>query len=123
MYHHPSCEECREGRRSIDVNHTSQLESFICSGSVSGFRIPDSRFPGFPYAREQAQIHAGTIVQNQNGGTGLFTFCEFIMCFLVLLFCHQLNGIYIFFNTSKTLPKEACQHFYSWISGIKLIYF
>ena len=55
MYHHPSCEECREGRRSIDVNHTSQLESFICSG----FRIPvpvpvpvpDSGFPGFPYAR------------------------------------------------------------------------
>ena len=46
MYHHPSCEECREGRRSIDVNHTSQLESFICSGSgsssASGFRIPDS---------------------------------------------------------------------------------
>ena len=51
MYHHPSCEECREGRRSIDVNHTSQLESFICSGSGSGsgsvsgfrfrFRIPD----------------------------------------------------------------------------------
>ena len=41
MYHHPSCEECREGRRSIDVNHTSQLESFICSGSgsVSGFQI------------------------------------------------------------------------------------
>ena len=68
-------------------------------------------------------MHAGTIVQNQNGGTGLFTFCEFIMCFLVLLFCHQLNGIYIFFNTGKTLPKEACQHFYSWISGIKLIYF
>ena len=46
MYHHPSCEECREGRRSIDVNHTSQLESFICSGFRFRFRfrfrIPDS---------------------------------------------------------------------------------
>ena len=53
---------CREGRRSIDVNHTSQLEAFIYfsnsgSGSGSGFRIPDSGFripdsgfPGFPYA-------------------------------------------------------------------------
>ena len=46
-YHHPSCEECREGRRSIDVNYTSQLETFIYllgsgSGSVSG--IPDSHF-------------------------------------------------------------------------------
>ena len=52
MYHHPSCEECREGR-SIDVNHTSQLESFICSGFRFRFRFripvpfPDSRFPGF----------------------------------------------------------------------------
>ena len=43
-YHHPSCEECREGRRSIDVNHTCQLEAFIYlsnsgfgSGSGSGF--------------------------------------------------------------------------------------
>ena len=45
-YHHPSCEECREGRWSIDVNHTSQLEAFIYfSGSGSG-----SGFPGFPYA-------------------------------------------------------------------------
>ena len=56
MYHHPSCEECREGRRSIDVNHTSQLESFICSGFRFRFRFripvpfPDSGFPGFPYA-------------------------------------------------------------------------
>ena len=41
-YHHPSCEECWEGRRSIDVNHTSQLEVFIYfsgSGSGSGFRF------------------------------------------------------------------------------------
>ena len=49
QYHHPSCQEFREGRRSIDVNHTSQLETFIYlyfSGSDSG-----SRFPGFPYAQ------------------------------------------------------------------------
>ena len=37
----------RDGRRRIDVNHTSQLESFIylsssISVSVSGFRFPDS---------------------------------------------------------------------------------
>lgn len=43
MYHHPSYKEFREGRRSIDLNHTSQLESFNClCGSGSGF-------PGFPY--------------------------------------------------------------------------
>ena len=40
-YHHPSCEECRQERKSIDVNHTSQLEAFIYfSGSGSGLRIP-----------------------------------------------------------------------------------
>ena len=52
-YHHPSCEECREGRRSIDVNHTSQLEALIYfsgSGSGSGF-ASGSGFPGFPYAQ------------------------------------------------------------------------
>ena len=41
-YHHPSCEECREGRRSIDVNHTFQLKPFIyfsSSRSGSGFSI------------------------------------------------------------------------------------
>ena len=43
MYHHPSYKEFREGRRSIDLNHTSQLESFnYLSGSGSWF-------PGFPY--------------------------------------------------------------------------
>ena len=60
MYHHPSCEECREGRRSIDVNHTSQLESFICSGFRFRFRFripfPDSGFPGFPYALFQVSF-------------------------------------------------------------------
>ena len=56
-------------------------------------------------------MHAGTIVQNQNGGTGLFTFCEFIMCFLVLLFCHQLNGIYIFLIQVKRYPRKRVNIF------------
>ena len=52
-YHHPSCEECREGRRGVDVNHTSLLKAFIYlsdsgsgsgSGSGCGFRIPDPNF-------------------------------------------------------------------------------
>ena len=41
-YRHPSCEECREGRRSIDVNHTSQLHSFLRFQFriwISGFSI------------------------------------------------------------------------------------
>ena len=46
--YHPSCEECREGRRCIDVNHILQLESFIYL-SGSGFRIR-LRIPAFPYA-------------------------------------------------------------------------
>ena len=25
-------------------------------------------------------------------------FCEFVMCILVLLYCHQLNGIYFLLN-------------------------
>ena len=41
MYHHPSYEECREERRSIDVNLTSQLESFICPFPIL---VLDSRF-------------------------------------------------------------------------------
>ena len=49
-YHHPSCEECKEGRRSIDVNHTSQLEAFIyLSGSGTGTGS-GSTFPDFPLA-------------------------------------------------------------------------
>ena len=56
-------------------------------------------------------MHAGTIVQNQNGGTGLFTFCEFIMCFLVLLFCHQLNGIYIFLIQVKHFRRKRVNIF------------
>ena len=48
MYHHPSCEECREERSSTkttEVNQTSQLESFMhLSGSGFHFRTPDSRF-------------------------------------------------------------------------------
>ena len=58
-------------------------------------------------------MHAGTIVQNQNGGTGLFTFCEFIMCFLVLLFCHQLNGIslYIFLIQVKRYRRKRVNIF------------
>ena len=41
MYYHPPCQECREGRRSIDVNHSSQaLIYFSGSGSGSGFRVP-----------------------------------------------------------------------------------
>ena len=55
-------------------------------------------------------MHAGTIVQNQNGGTGLFTFCEF-MCFLVLLFCHQLNGIYIFLIQVKRYRRKCVNIF------------
>ena len=48
-YHHPSCEECREGRRSVDVNHTFQLKPFIYfSSSRSG-----SGFPDFPYAHSR----------------------------------------------------------------------
>ena len=41
MYHHPSYEECREERRSIDVNLTSQLESFICPFPIL---VLESRF-------------------------------------------------------------------------------
>ena len=49
-YHHPSCKECTEEGRSIDVNHTSNLkDSFICPDS-------GSRFCGFPYADER-QLH------------------------------------------------------------------
>jgi len=46
--HHPSREECREGRRRTDANHTSQPESFIYL-SGSGFRIR-LRIPALPYA-------------------------------------------------------------------------
>ena len=68
----------------------------------------------------------------QNGGThaclqGLFnTFVHFVNIYngfsgSVILSSTERNKL--FFNTGKTLPKEACQHFYSWISGIKLIYY
>ena len=40
----------REGRRRIDFNNISQLKSFIYF-SGSGFRIPDSGFSAFPYAK------------------------------------------------------------------------
>ena len=41
VYHHPSYKECKEERRSIDVNLTSQLESFICPFPIL---VLDSRF-------------------------------------------------------------------------------
>ena len=50
--YHPSCEECKEGRRRIDVNRILQLESF---NYLSGygfrirFRIPDSGFSIRPF--------------------------------------------------------------------------
>ena len=50
-------------------------------------------------------------------------FCEFYFAYSgsVILLSTERN---IFcFNTVKTLPKEACQHFYSWISGLKLVRF
>ena len=52
IFRHPSCEECRDGRRSIDVNHTSQLEEHSSIWPVQvQVPVPDSGFPGFPYAR------------------------------------------------------------------------
>ena len=50
----------REGRRHIDVNHTSQHESFIYLSS-SGFRIP-----AFPYAC-LAQVRAGWYISLTSG--------------------------------------------------------
>ena len=70
-YHHPSCEECRQERKSIDVNHTSQLEAFIYfsgSGSGSGLRtpVPDPAFLVFHTPlRAQSRGRRSIIFQTQ----------------------------------------------------------
>ena len=47
-------------------------------------------------------------------------FCEFVLRILVLLCYHQLNGIYFLLNRENA-TEGGVSHFYSWISGLKLV--
>ena len=69
-------------------------------------------------------MHAGTIVFKMAAPMHAFKvcvhFCEFVMRILVLLCCHQLNGIYFLLNRENA-TEGGVSHFYSWISGLKLV--
>ena len=62
------------------------------------------------------EMYAGTIVFKMAGRMHVFIhvcvhFCEFVMRILVLLYCHQLNGIYFLLNKQNATERGVSTFF------------